>query len=186
MKQFQDAGTLQRAFFLLLFPDGRFGQEGTDDEQRNGWKYAPQNRVSPGLVATVNGGKQGTNRQAQVTRAAHHNSASRSKHLREAENRFPLFSFRKQPGEPGSHRDEFHRYTDKREAPINQQLQSGRRITRGQSGKAEQQNTPEQNAASAEAVDPVSPEQAEYSPGDGGNVEHQSDPLIELRATRPL
>ena len=40
-----------------------------------------------------------------------------------------------------------------------------------------------QNAAAAEPIDQVSAQQAEYSAGDGGNVEHPSDPVIEFGAS---
>jgi RNA polymerase-binding transcription factor DksA len=65
-----------------------------------------------------------------------------------------------------------------------QQLQGGRRITRRERGKTSQQNAPHQDAAAAEPVDQVSAQQAENSAGDGGNVEHPSDPVIELDASR--
>ena len=92
---------------LFFCQIGDSGKNGTDEEERNRGKNSPQDRVAPGFVAAMDRGQQRADREAQITRAAHQDSARGGEYLREAKNRFSLFSFRKKFGEPGGRGDEF-------------------------------------------------------------------------------
>ena len=170
---------------FLLHPPGRgFRQEGADDDQRDGGDDARDQGVAPRRVAPGDRGQGLGEVDGEEVGARHHQAAHRREGLGPAQHGLPPPGFGEQLRQPRHRRHELDAHADEGRAAEEEQPADRGREARGHRGERVEQDAPHEDAATAEQVGEVAPEQAEDPAGDGGQPEEPPHPEVELRGAR--
>ena len=183
-EEFADAGTLERARRLLLGPDGALGQERPDQDQRQCGNHAGDERVAPGIMATLDRGKDVGKPSGQHICRTHEQATERREGLRPAKHTLTLLTVGKQFGQPGHRRDELHAHPDEYETAEEEQLRKRCGEARCQRGKGIEQDAECEHPPPPEQVGEITADQPEDSTRDRGHEEQCPCPAHVARATR--
>ena len=121
-EQGEDAGAFELAGLAFALPLGGLGQERPDQDQRDGRDHPRNQRVTPGLVSTVDRRQIERNLRRQHIHRAHEQPAKGRERLGITEHLLALIPVREQLRQPRHGGHELDAHADEHQATKHQQL----------------------------------------------------------------
>ena len=180
-EEFGEAGAFEETGGAFGFPDRGFREERPDDDERDGWDEAGDERVAPCLVVAVDGGEGGGGGDAPFVDGGDEEATEGGEGLGEAEDLFLLFFVGEEFSEPCDGGDEFDADADEDAAAEGEEHGEAGGVAGGAGTECVEEDAPCEDAAAAEAVGEPAAEEAEDAAGDGGDEEEETGPFLVFR-----
>ena len=185
-EEFADAGATQRASCFLFGPHRALRQERPNQDQRQRRDHAGDERVAPGIVASLNRRQQIGKPCRQHVGQSHQQSAQRRERLRPSQRPLALVAVGEKFGQPSDRRHKLNTHPDEHEAAEEQQHRQAGGKPRQQRRKRIEQNAVGENATSAPQIGQVAPQQAKHTAGERRHEKQRAGPAgVALAARAP-
>ena len=185
-EEFADAGATQRASCFLFGPHRALRQERPNQDQRQRRDHAGDERVAPGIVASLNRRQQIGKPCRQHVGQSHQQSAQGRERLRPSKRPFALVAVGEKFGQPSDRRHKLNTHPDEHEAAEKQQHRQAGGKPRQERRERIEQNAVGENAASAPQIGQIATEQAKHTTGERRHEKQRAGPAgVALAAGAP-